>query len=50
MKKPNMLMPAAYLLKLHSETFTHFPPRLAPPDFNPGAMPKHAMSAAANGV
>ena len=44
------IMPAAYVLKLHAETFTNFPPRQAPPDFNPSEMLKHAMSAAANGV
>jgi hypothetical protein len=44
------IMPAAYILKLHAETFAHFPPRQAPPDFNPSAMLKHAMNAATNGV
>jgi arylsulfatase A-like enzyme len=44
------IMPAAYILKLHAETFTHFPPRQAPPDFNASAMLKHAMNAATNGV
>jgi hypothetical protein len=29
------IMPAAYLLKLHAETFREFPPRQAPPDFIP---------------
>jgi hypothetical protein len=44
------VMPAAYILKLHAETFRDFPPRQAPPDFNPGAMLEHAMKAATNGV
>jgi hypothetical protein len=44
------IMPAAYILKLHAETFKDFPPRQAPPDFNPGALLEHAMKAAANGV
>ena len=44
------VMPAAYILKLHAETFKDFPPRQAPPDFNPGAMLGHAMKAATNGV
>jgi arylsulfatase A-like enzyme len=44
------IMPAGYILKLHAETFREFPPRQAPPDFNPGAMIEHAIKAAANGV
>jgi arylsulfatase A-like enzyme len=44
------IMPAGYILKLHAETFKEFPPRQAPPEFNPGAMLAHAIKAAANGV
>jgi hypothetical protein len=44
------VMPAGYILKLHAETFKEFPPRQAPPDFNPGAMLAHAIKTAANGV
>jgi arylsulfatase A-like enzyme len=44
------IMPAGYILKLHAETFKEFPPRQAPPDFNPGAMLANAMKAATNGV
>jgi arylsulfatase A-like enzyme len=44
------IMPAAYILKLHVETFKDFPPRQAPPDFNPGAMLAHAINAASNTV
>jgi arylsulfatase A-like enzyme len=44
------IMPAAYILKLHAETFTQFPPRQAPPEFNPSEMLKHVMAAATNGV
>jgi arylsulfatase A-like enzyme len=44
------VMPAGYILKLHAETFKEFPPRQAPPEFNPGAMLAQAMKAAANGV
>jgi hypothetical protein len=33
-----IIMPAAYILKLHAETFKDFPPSQAPPDFNPGAI------------
>jgi arylsulfatase A-like enzyme len=44
------VMPAGYLLKLHADTFKAFPPRQAPPDFNPGAMLAAATKAAANGM
>lgn len=44
------IMPAAYILKLHVATFEDFPPRQAPPDFNPGAMLEHAIKAGNNGV
>ena len=42
------IMPAAYILKLHAETFATFPPRQAPPEFNPGAMLQQVIKAAAN--
>jgi arylsulfatase A-like enzyme len=44
------IMPAAYILKMHVETFAQFPPRQAPPNFDPGAMLEHAIKAGANGV
>ncbi len=44
------IMPAAYILKMHAETFAAFPPRQAPPDFNPGAMLAQVIKTAANGV
>jgi arylsulfatase A-like enzyme len=44
------IMPAAYLLKMHAETFQEFPPRQAPPEFNPGAMIEHAIKAGTNGL
>jgi arylsulfatase A-like enzyme len=44
------IMPAAYILKLHAETFVDFPPRQAPPEFNPGAMLQHAIKSVANSV
>ncbi len=44
------VMPAAYILKLHAETFVDFPPRQAPPEFNPGAMLQHAIKSVANSV
>jgi hypothetical protein len=43
-------MPAAYILKMHAETFKVFPPRQAPPDFNPNAMIESAIKAGTNGV
>ena len=43
-------MPAGYILKVHAETFKEFPPRQAPPDFNPGAMLAQATKAAVNDV
>ncbi len=43
------IMRAAYILKLHAETFMHFPPRQAAPDFDSSAMLKHAVNAATNG-
>jgi arylsulfatase A-like enzyme len=44
------VMPAAFILKMHADTFTAFPPRQAPPDFNPGAMLEHAIKAGVNGI
>jgi arylsulfatase A-like enzyme len=44
------IMPAGYILKQHLETFKEFPPRQAPPDFNPNEMLEHALKIAANGV
>jgi arylsulfatase len=44
------IMPAGYILKLHAETFKEFPPRQAPPNFNPGAILEHATKAAANSI
>ena len=44
------IMPAAYILKMHAETFGAFPPRQAPPEFNPGAMLRQVIKAHANGV
>ncbi len=44
------IMPAGYILKLHAETFKAFPPRQAPPEFNPGAMLAQAVKAATNAV
>ena len=44
------IMPAGYILKQHLETFKEFPPRQAPPDFNPGKLLEYALKVAANGV
>ena len=44
------IMPAAYILKMHAATFTEFPPRQAPPEFNPGEMIAHAIKTAVNGI
>jgi arylsulfatase A-like enzyme len=44
------IMPAGYILKQHLETFKEFPPRQAPPDFNPNEMLERALKIAANGV
>jgi arylsulfatase len=44
------VLPGAYILKLHAETFTSFPPRQAPADFNPQAMLDSVLHAAAAGV
>jgi hypothetical protein len=34
---------------MHAETFKAFPPRQAPPDFNPGAMLAQVMKVASGG-
>jgi len=44
------IMPAAYILKMHTETFREFPPRQAPPDWDPGEMLKQAIKSGVNGV
>jgi arylsulfatase A-like enzyme len=41
------VLPAAALIQQHVATFTDFPPRQAPPDFNPQAMVEAALQAAA---
>jgi arylsulfatase len=43
-------MPAGYILKQHLETFKEFPPRQAPPDFNPGKLLEQILKTAASGV
>ena len=42
------VMPAGALLQQHMATFTDFPPRQAPPDFNPAAMAQNVLKAAAD--
>jgi hypothetical protein len=44
------IMPAGYILKQHLETFKEFPPRQAPPDFNPGKQLEQILKTAASGV
>src|SRR5262245_20344955 len=44
------VMPAAYMLKLHAETFKEFPPRQAPAGFNASDMLDAALKAAAQGM
>jgi arylsulfatase A-like enzyme len=41
------VMPAAYLMQQHAATFQDFPPRQAPPDFNPQGMVDEMLKAAA---
>ena len=43
-------MPAGYILQQHADTFTDFPPRQAPADFNPQEMIDSALHAAAGGI
>ena len=40
------IMPAGYILKLHADTFKEFPPRQAPPNFNPQGMLDTVLHAA----
>ncbi len=42
------VLPAAALVKQHAETFVDFPPRQAPPNFNPQGMVQVVLDAAAN--
>jgi hypothetical protein len=44
------VMPAAFILKQHWETFTLFPPRQSPASFNVGDMLEHVIKTAAYGV
>ena len=44
------IMPAGYILQQHAATFTEFPPRQAPADFNPQEMLNSVLNAAASGV
>jgi arylsulfatase A-like enzyme len=44
------VMPAGYILKQHLETFKEFPPRQAPPEFNPDKLLEYAFKVAAYGV
>jgi arylsulfatase A-like enzyme len=44
------VLPAGYILKLHADTFREFPPRQAPPDFNPQEMLNAVLHAVAAGV
>jgi hypothetical protein len=44
------VLPGAYLLKRHAETFVEFPPRQAPAEFNAQAMLDKVLHAAAAGL
>jgi arylsulfatase len=44
------VLPAGYILQQHAATFQDFPPRQAPPDFNPQEMLNSVLHAAAGGV
>jgi len=44
------IMPAAYILKMHAETFGAFQPRQALAEFNPGVMLQQLIKAHANSV
>jgi arylsulfatase A-like enzyme len=44
------VLPAAYLLQMHAETFKRFPPRQAPANFSAGDMLASVLHAAARGV
>jgi hypothetical protein len=41
------ILPAAAIVQQHAATFTDFPPRQAPPDFNPQVMVESVIAAAA---
>ena len=41
------VLPAAAIVQQHAATFMDFPPRQAPPDFNPQAMVEAVLQAAA---
>lgn len=41
------VLPAGAIIQQHAQTFAEFPPRQAPPDFNPQAMVEAVMQAAA---
>jgi arylsulfatase len=41
------VLPAAAIVQQHAATFAEFPPRQAPPDFNPQAMVEAVITAAA---
>ena len=41
-------MPAAFVVKQHVETFTAFPPRQAPGEFNTEEMTKNILKLAAD--
>jgi arylsulfatase len=44
------VLPAAYLLQMHAETFKQFPPRQAPANFSAEDMLASVLHAAARGV
>ena len=41
------VLPAAAIVQQHAATFMDFPPRQAPPDFNPQGMVEAVLQAAA---
>jgi arylsulfatase len=43
-------MPAAFMLQQHVQTFRDFPPRQAPPDFDPKELFESVLKAAAAGT
>ena len=43
-------MPAGYILQMHAQTFTDFPPRQAPPDFNPAQMLATVLNKVSGGI
>ncbi len=45
-EKLRTVLPAASLIQQHAATFADFPPRQAPPDFNPQAIVDVALKAA----